>query len=145
YCFCQSSLACHSHLYRLSGRRGANELKAIRDLHLRRFTAVVSRARLHWSETWREMEPGRHAQDVVPSLRLCHWNYRSVAGGMVDLASHQTPAQRNWKCRKSKPGSLKTERPGLGPAFNRWRETFSLNRSLSSPQQPLANYFEFYK
>jgi hypothetical protein len=32
----------------------------------------------------------------------------------------------------------KTERPGFGPASIRWRETFSLNGSLSSPQQPLA-------
>jgi hypothetical protein len=39
---------------------------------------------------------------------------------------------------------LKTERPGLDPASNRWRETFSLSGSLSSPQQPLAIAPHFY-
>lgn len=38
----------------------------------------------------------------------------------------------------------KTERPGFGPASYRLAETFSLIRSLSSPQQPNAVNAAFY-
>jgi hypothetical protein len=59
------------------------------------------------------------------------------------LAPHQTPTQREASV-VNEPYSINRE-AGFRPGLNRWRETFSLNRSLSSPQQPLANYLAFYK
>jgi hypothetical protein len=34
----------------------------------------------------------------------------------------------------------KNREAGFGPAYNRWRETFSLSGSLSSPQQSIADW-----
>ena len=41
-----------------------------------------------------QVEQGRHAQDVVSSFRLRDWNRRRRTRRLVDLAAHQTPAQR---------------------------------------------------
>src|SRR6266545_4165659 len=93
YRFRQSSLAGYPHLHRLSCRSSADELKALCHLYVRRFTAVVSWARLCRSEAWREVEPGRYTQNVVSSLRFPNRNCRGAVDWLVDLASHWSRAK----------------------------------------------------
>jgi len=52
----QSSLAGHSHLYRVSGRRCSHEFEALHRLHFCRVVAMVFGACLHRPETGRAVE-----------------------------------------------------------------------------------------